>query len=441
MSGSQTGTRSVCSLAFAFAALGGTAAVIPAIIPAFAADLEVQSAVLLPAIPALFTGLLVGVLSTSFASALFSLTSLLRAGAAAQALGLAVTACAPAPLWFVVGAALAGFGFGIVEAAGTAAVRVIRSDGIPRALTKLTLIISIVATVTPLAVLASAMLGWARPIPLLIAVVQLGVVASLRRIPSVPRRTPGDGATKTSGAAAGAARPGGSAHTAQLSFLAAALFCYVGTESVISGWSASTLEHNLGASAAVAPLGTSAFWLLMSLGRMSGVAVTGRVFPGRVALGSTALIALALCGAALLQGPYPLIALLGLGLAVFASGSCYGLLIGTAVERTPERNAVHASSAFVALGAAGGATIPFIAASVTLSSGQGAATTTAAMSAVALFVLFVASLAWRATPTVTVPAVGAAAGTARTSGFVIASSSSSETFAEASLGLSIGGER
>ncbi|WP_199182357.1 enolase C-terminal domain-like protein [Cryobacterium sp. Y11] len=301
MSGSQTGTRSVCSLAFAFAALGGTAAVIPSVIPAFAADLEVPSTALLPAIPALFTGLLVGVLSTSFASALFSLMTLLRAGAAAQALGLAVAACAPAPLWFVVGAALAGFGFGIVEAAGTAAVRVIGADGLPRALTKLTLIISIVATVTPLAVLAAAMLGWARPIPLLIAVLQLGVVASLRGIPSVPRRTPADGATKTSdtaaaGVAATVTRPGRSARTVQLAFLAAALFCYVGTESVISGWSASTFEHNLGASAAVAALGTSVFWLLMSLGRMSGVAVTDRVLPGRVALGCTALIALALCG-------------------------------------------------------------------------------------------------------------------------------------------------
>jgi fucose permease len=272
--------------------------------------------------------------------------------------------------------------------------------------------ISIVATLTPLAVLATAMIGWARPIPLLIALVQLGVVASLRGIPSVPRRNPVDASAPAAAATGAAARPAGSARTVQLAFLAAALFCYVGTESVISGWSASTFEHELGASAAVAALGTSAFWLLMSLGRMSGVAVTARVQPGRVALGCTALIALALGGAALLQATHPVVALLGWGIAVLASGPCYGLLIGMAVERTPERHAVRASSAFVALGAAGGAAIPFIAASLTMSSGPGAgttaATTTAAISAVALLVLFIASLAWRDTPVMTAGAPVAA---------------------------------
>lgn len=392
----MTGGHSVRSLAFAFAALGGTAAVIPAVIPALAADLGVNSAALLPAIPALFTGLLVGVLSTSFASSSFSLTTLLRAGACVQAVGLALAACAPAPLWFVVGAALAGFGFGIVEAAGTAAVRVIGAGGMPRALTKLTLMISIVATLTPLAVLATAMAGQARLVPLLIALVQLAVAVSLRGIPAVPRRAAVDeNVTGDSTAPLGGERPGDSRRI-QLAFLAAALFCYVGTESVISGWSASTFEQELGASVAVAAVGTSAFWLLMSLGRMSGVALTGRVLPGRVALGCTVLIAAALCGAAAVQALSPVGALLCLGVAVFASGSCYGLLIGIAVELTPTRHSVRASAAFVALGAAGGAAIPFIAASVTLSSGHGAATTTAAISAVVLLALFIASRAWRA---------------------------------------------
>jgi fucose permease len=394
-----TGGRFVRSLTFAFAALGGTAAVIPAIIPALAADLGLSSAALLPAIPALFTGLLIGVLSISFTSSFFSLTTLLRVGAAAQALGLAVAAWAPASLWFVLGAAVAGFGFGIVEAAGTAAVRTISAAGMPRALTKLTLMIGLVATITPVIVLAAAMAGWTRPILLLIALVQVGVVVSLRGIPSVPHvafagvqlegviENPVDGA-----------RPGDSARTVQLALLAAALFCYVGTESVLSGWSASTFEHELGASATVAALGTSAFWLLMSLGRMSGVAATAKAAPARVALGCTALTAASLCGASLLQGTYPVAALLGLGIAVLASGPCYGLLIGIAVERTAERHAVRVSSAFVAIGAAGGAAIPFIAASVTLSSGWGGATTTAAVAAVALFGLFVASLAGRTAP-------------------------------------------
>ncbi|MGO4104252.1 sugar MFS transporter [Leifsonia sp. YAF41] len=393
----MTGGHSVRSLAFAFAALGGTAAVIPAVIPALAADLGVNSAALLPAIPALFTGLLVGVLSTSFASSSFSLTTLLRAGAAAQAVGLTLAACAPASLWFVVGAALAGFGFGIVEAAGTAAVRVIGAGGMPRALTKLTLMISIVATLTPLAVLATAMAGQARLVPLLIALAQLAVAVSLRGIPTVPRRAAvEENVDGDSTAPLGGESRLGDSRRIQLAFLAAALFCYVGTESVISGWSASTFEQELGASVAVAAVGTSAFWLLMSLGRMSGVALTGRVLPGRVALGCTVLIAAALCGAAAVQALSPVGALLCLGVAVFASGSCYGLLIGIAVELTPTQHSVRASAAFVALGAAGGAAIPFIAASVTLSSGHGAATTTAAISAVVLLALFIASRAWRA---------------------------------------------
>jgi fucose permease len=344
------------------------------------------------------------VLSISFTSSFFSLTTLLRAGAAAQALGLAMVACAPASLWFVVGSAVAGFGFGIVEAAGTAAVRVVGSAGMPRALTRLTLMIGIVATITPLAVLAAAVLGWARAIPMLVALVQLGVVVSLRGIPSVPRVRLADVQVEPAiESPVGGARLADSARVVQLASLAAALFCYVGTESVLSGWSASTFENELGASAAVAAVGTSAFWLLMSLGRMSGVALSGKAAPGRVALGCTVLIAATLCGATVLQGTYPLVALIGLGIAVFASGPCYGLLIGMAVERTPERHAVRASSAFVALGAAGGAAIPFIAASVTVSSGQGAATRTAAIAAVALLVLVVASLAGRTAPAAPAP--------------------------------------
>lgn len=371
------------SLAFAFAALGGTAAVVPAVIPALALELGAPTAELLPAVPALFTGLLAGVLSISPLSRRFSLTALLRGGSGAQAIGLALAGFAPTPVWFIIGAGIAGAGFGLVEAGGSAVVRVLGAQGMPRALTRLTLWIGVVATVTPLVVLASATLGWARPVPLGLAALNLALVFALRGMPS---------AVPAPGASGAPVRPPTS--TARMALLAAALFCYVGTETVVSGWSASTFERELGTTAAVAALGTSAFWLLITLGRLAGTAALGRrgASAASVALLCTALIAGSLGLAALTAGRLPAASLLLIGVSVLASGPCYALLLGLAVGHAADDRAVQASSRFVALAAAGGVTISLFAVNST-SFGPQAPTVIAGISAAATLVFF---LAWRA---------------------------------------------
>jgi len=378
-----TGRGTGRSLAVAFAALGGTAAVIPSVIPALALELGVTTTALLPAVPALFGGLLAGVLSISFLARYFSLTALLRIGSAAQAIGLALAGFAPTPVWFVVGSGIAGAGFGLVEAGGSAVVRVLGALGMPRALTRLTLWIAIVAAVTPLLVLAVATLGWARPVPLLLAGLHLALVFALRGIPS---------AAPPAAAAIAPARP--RAATVRVSLLTAALFCYVGTETVISGWSASTFERELGTTAAVAALGTSAFWLLISLGRLAGTVALDRRGPGagNIALLCTALIAGSLGLAALTASRLPVVSLALIGVAVFASGPCYALLLGLAVGQAAEDRAVQASSWFIALGATGGVAISFLAVNST-ALGPQAPTVIAGIAAAAMFVFF---LAWRA---------------------------------------------
>lgn len=371
------------SLAFAFAALGGTAAVVPAVIPALALELGVASADLLPAVPALFAGLLAGVLSLPHLARYVSLTALLRGGSGAQAAGLALAGFAPTPLWFILGAGLAGAGFGLVEAGGSAVVRVLGAQGMPRALTRLTLWIGVVATVTPLVVLASATLGWARPVPLGLAALNLALVFALRGLPS---------AVPAAGACGAPERPATS--TARMALLAAALFCYVGTETVVSGWSASTFGRELGTTAAVAALGTSAFWLLITLGRLAGTAALGRRGAGAtsVALLCTALIAGSLGLAALAADRFPAASLLLIGVSVLASGPCYGLLLGLAVGQSADDRAVQASSRFVALGAAGGVAISLLAVNST-ALGPQTPTVIAGISAGATLVFV---LAWRA---------------------------------------------
>jgi fucose permease len=379
----MTATRQVRSLAVAFAALGGTAAVIPAVIPAMADTLGTASVALLPAVPVLFFGLLAGVLATPLITIRLPLGTVLIVGALGQAGGLAIAAAAATPTWFMVGAGMAGIGFGFVEAGGTAAVRMHSAHGAPRLLTRLTVFIAIVATLTPVIVLAAAAAGHARLVPAAVAVVHVVAAVALRGT----HREPSD-----ADAIAPSPKPNTLRHTG---FLAGALFCYVGLETTISGWSATTVEQQLGTTAALAALGTSAFWLLMGLGRIAGTVLIDARGAGRTALACTTGIALALVTAAATAALDPLVPLVLLAAAVILSGPCYALLLGVAVSRIRPAYAVSASSSLVAVGAAGGALIPLAATGAAPTLGHVAPTTIAALAATLMLLFFLAARGWR----------------------------------------------
>jgi hypothetical protein len=374
------------SLVIAFAGLGGTAAVVPASIPAMAAELGSSATALLPAVSAVFCGVLAGVLLAPALAVRIPLAQVVRIGAAVQLLGLVVVALTPSAVGFVVGSALAGLGFGLVEASGTALTRAHGADAAPRLLTRLTLVVAVVATLTPVIVLGASLAGGVRLVPLLVALLQLATIIT---VPVSSTRRNWDSRPERSGEGGVPGLPRRA--FARLALLAVAVFCYVGVETILAGWSATTLQHELGASAAIAALGTSAFWLIISLGRLAGTA-TGRALPPATAtLVCASALAVSLIAAAALPGLAPLATLALLGCAVFFAGPAYALLIGVAVGLLPDSRAVRASSFFVAIGSAGGAAVPAVASVCVVLLGPRSSTTIAASAAVVMAVVLVFS--------------------------------------------------
>jgi fucose permease len=344
-------------LLISFAGLGATAATLPAAIPAMAETLGAPVAALTPAVPALFLGVLGGVLAAPLSALRFSPGTTVRVGSVLQAAGLVLAATAGSPGWFVAGAAAAGLGFGLVEVSGSASTHSVEPSAAPRLLLRLTLLVAIVATLTPVLVLGASALGVVRIVPLLAAVLQLAAAAWPRPV-LAPSRRPAAVADRRP-------RPAGENRDrrvlARLAVLALAVFCYVGVETVLSGWSAAAISVEFGTGAGVAALGTSAFWLLISLGRLSGAAVDRRVAPAVVVIVATAGLAVAMGAAALTRDADAAASVVLSGVAVFFAGPCYALLLGTGLGMVPAARAVPLTSTLVVLGAAGGAAVPLLA--------------------------------------------------------------------------------
>ncbi|WP_440709406.1 MFS transporter [Herbiconiux sp. YIM B11900] len=335
----------------AFAGLGVTAATVPAILPSMALEFSVSIAEVAPAIPAVFFGVLAGVLGAPLLRMRFALPRIILVGALLQALGLAGVAASPSPLWFIVAAGLSGFGFGLVEVAGTASAKVLAAETAPGLLVRLTLAVALVATVTPVVVLVSSSFGAVRLVAAVAAVLQVVVALVIRRCVVEDAR----GGLDESAAFGGRALP------LRTALMAVAVFCYVGVETILSGWSAATVSVELGTSAAVAALGTSAFWLLISLGRFAGALADRRWTPRPVTLVATAGLAAALIAATLTSGTAPTAAIVLLAAGVFFAGPCYALLLGLGLAGLSAARSVPVASGLVALGAAGGAAIPLAA--------------------------------------------------------------------------------
>ncbi|MFE7198268.1 MFS transporter [Microbacterium oxydans] len=334
--------RARAGLFTAFAGLGVTAAFLPAILPsaerAMAADLSV-------AVPALFAGLLIGVLVSGPLLMRRPPRSALMLGSALQAAAIVVVALAGTPAVFITAAAIAGFGFGLVEASGSVAAKSAAVGSATGLLSALLGTVAVSAAVTPLLVAAGSDI---RPVLGVLALVPLLTVVML------------------AGPATAFARSERPAHRDARGLLAllpfaVALPLYVGVETVLSGWSAVIPARTLALDPGAAALGTSAFWALMAIGRF-GAATLRRLAVSPVvilvAATSTAAVLMAVTGA--LVGSAPGGALVALAVVVVLLAPSYGLILGLALDRLDPARSAAVTGALVACGAVGGTFVPTV---------------------------------------------------------------------------------
>lgn len=350
------------ALFVSFASMGVTAAVIPATLPVVA---QQQGAALQPylaAVPALFFGLLVGVLLNSALAGRRSTQTLTAAGAAVQAIGFGALALAPTAELVSVAAGVVGLGFGLVEAGGSVLAREIAREHTARLLSALTGTVAVAAAVVPLSIALTALGFHPRAV--------YGGVALLHA--ALAGWWAFDAARyRGSGRAAGSDAQIPVEHVGNrldrraavaLIPIAIALTLYVGVETVYAGWSSAIPARGLGIGAERAAVGTSVFWILLAVGRYTAAFVLSRGVSGRgYLMVSTAIAALALAASAASITPAPVLSVAALAVAVTALGPCYSLILGIGLARVPIASARRATGVLVACGALGGSLIPGIA--------------------------------------------------------------------------------
>ncbi|WP_454114025.1 MFS transporter [Microbacterium maritypicum] len=332
--------RARAGLFTAFAGLGVTAAFVPAILPsaerAMTADLSA-------AVPALFAGLLVGVLASGPLLTRQPPRTALMLGSALQAAAVVVVALSETPAVFIVAAAITGVGFGLVEASGSVAAKSLATGSATGLLSALLGTVAVCAAVTPLLVAvgspARALLGILAIVPLLTVAILAGAAAPSARA-EVPAQRDVRGLLV-------------------LLPFAVALPLYVGVETVLSGWSAVIPERILAVDPGLAALGTSAFWTLMAIGRFGAAGLRRlSVSPIVILAGATSVAALLMAAAGMLVDSAPVGALVALAAVVVLLAPSYGLILGLALDRLDPARSAAVTGALVACGAVGGTFVP-----------------------------------------------------------------------------------
>lgn len=341
-------------LFLAFGGLGTTAAIVPAMLPEAERTL---GAPLSAAVPALFGGLLVGVLLSSLVLSRLGPRAVVVAGSGIQALGLALLALAGNPGVFITAAAVAGLGFGLGEAAGSVAAKEISRHSAAGTLSALTGTVAVAAALTPLLVFGAVRLDIAAGVLWLAVALHLATLATLLARPGI--RIPADPPSETGAA-------GGGTRILRLVLpFAIALPLYVGVETMFSGWSAVIPATLLEIGPAFAALGTSAFWALMAVGRFVAAArARSGASPVRVLVSALSVATAGIVVAAVSVAGAPWLALAAIGVALIALAPSYALLIGMALDRLSPAEARTATGILVACGAAGGSVVPALALAV-----------------------------------------------------------------------------
>ncbi|MFJ6532886.1 MFS transporter [Microbacterium sp. NPDC091662] len=353
--------RARTGLFTAFAGLGVTAAFVPAVLPAAERAMRAD---LSAAVPALFAGLLVGVLMSGPLLMRQPPRTALVLGSALQAAAIIAVALAGTPAVFLSAAVVAGVGFGLVEASGSVAAKSVATGSATGLLSALLGTVAVCAAVTPLIVAAGS---GARPVLGILAIVPLFTIAMLTGSVSSDARTEAPARRDVRGLLV-------------LLPFAVALPLYVGVETVLSGWSAVIPERILEVDPGLAALGTSAFWALMAVGRFGAAALRRlAVSPTAILASATSAAAILMATAGLLVGPAPVGALVALAAVVVLLAPSYGLILGLALDHLDPARSAAVTGTLVACGAVGGTFVPAL---VLLIGRDPASSTTFLMSAI-----------------------------------------------------------
>jgi fucose permease len=347
-----------------FASMGASTAAIPAAIPSVASSGLGAIDEYLRAVPALFLGLLAGVLLSSALGRVVSPRRVTILGAGIQAAGFAALAFSSVPAAFICMAVIIGVGFGLVEAGGSILARALTGPGTARLLSALTGTVAIVAAAIPM-LFAFTPLGRTPQIVFLLvgSVHAVGVGFVLRSRESVPTERTSQPSLTEKTRSSTDAEPSGLLGV--LVTMGTALALYVGVETIYSGWSSTIPLLVLAVPPQQAAIGTSIFWLLLASGRYFAAFLLSRsIAPPSYLLVSTSLAAVALGVTALTVSVHPVAATVSLCVAVAALGPCYSLILGAGLSRIPVSRARWATGLLVACGAGGGALIPTIALTV-----------------------------------------------------------------------------
>jgi fucose permease len=376
-------------LSIAFVGLGATGAVVPSILPSYAAMQPSDSDGVFLAVPLLFAGLLAGVLLAAVTPSLVRLPRMVALGAAIQATGLlAVASSATNRVGLLSGAAVAGVGFGVAESASFGLARQVNSAAAGRALTRLTALVAVTAMSVPLLVVTTAGVRGVSTVVALCALPHLLAAAALFRAPSTPPRAARPERHRPSWPPLAAPPP----NRMRLAAPAASLFFYVGAESILAGWSAEFPRQIGGLSPAVAALGTSLFWALLWLGRVTTLFLLDRgTTERRLVLAAQAVAVCLLAGSAASVPNHPAAAGLLLVAAVPALAPSYGLLLNAGMRRVGATT-TRTSATLVAVGALGGSALTLTASRVRMAAGPDAVAWTLVLAALALALALAAAV-------------------------------------------------
>ena len=339
--------RKRTQLSAVFALMGAATASLPATIPMRANQLGISTEQLMPAVPALFFGLFVGIALTPFISKSVTTTNHVRISIAMQTLGVLGIGVLHSQQLFIASSLIIGLGFGQLEVLITSIARV-ESAQLGNLLTRLGIYLASSAFLTPIAIIGLDLMEASHYINIAIAVVSIYVGGVFQTEQIYPQ-------SKNFLVLKLANR--------KVYLLLLTTAFYVGAETILAGWSAVLFSENISKNLVSAPLGTSIFWAGMTLGRVVGTFTSSKNFSTKASaiLWSSSLsLSLALLSQ-MNDGSSRGAFLFLMVLAIFFAGPCYGFILGLAVSLYEIALAIKSATLFVLIGALGGVLIPALA--------------------------------------------------------------------------------
>jgi FHS family glucose/mannose:H+ symporter-like MFS transporter len=301
---------------------------------------------------AFFTGFIAGVLAAGYAAERLGKRRVVLAGLAILTGGMLLLAASPGPFaqprfwWALASMVVMGVGGASVEATSSALV----ADANPRreafALNLMQAFFGFGAIAGPLVVAAALARGWGWQTHFLVAagfataVLAALAVTQTREQPAAPLPLRDLGELLR--------RPA-------LLALCGAMALYVGAEIGYTGWISALIQERLGAPAALAGMGVTAFWVMMTVGRLACTWLTEVLT--RRSLMLVLAIGGAVASAATAVAPSPLWGIAAAGIVGFFYSGLFAVILTASSDRFSQRRVVVFSLIMTSVGI-GGMTLP-----------------------------------------------------------------------------------